>query len=372
MANKDYYKILGVNKNASEDEIKKAFRTLAHKHHPDKTGGDSAKFKEINEANQVLSDKAKRAQYDQYGSEFVNQAGAGGGYGGGNPFAGGAGAGGGFEFNFGNMEDMGDLFGNVGEMFGFGGGGRSRGGARVARGEDIAVDVELSLHDAVFGVEETFHMNKLAQCTTCSGSGAAPGSSTETCKQCGGHGQVTRIQNTILGAMQTAVQCPDCHGAGKKPEKACSECRGTGTKKRDDEITIKIPAGIHQGETIRVSGRGAAAAHGGTAGDLYVRVHVRREKDLDVEGDEIYSTAHISFPTATLGGEVETKTVEGMVTVKIPEGVQSGELIRLKHKGGMRRGGARADHFVRVIVDTPKKVSRSAKKLLEELQKELE
>ncbi|MCX6781298.1 MAG: molecular chaperone DnaJ [Candidatus Magasanikbacteria bacterium] len=370
MANKDYYKILGVDKNASDDEIKKAFRKLAHQHHPDKQGGDASKFKEINEANQILSDKTKRAQYDQFGSEYANQPGAGG-----SPYGGRGNSQGGFEFNFGNAEDLGDLFGGMGDMFGFGGqgGGRSRGGrSQQQRGEDVAVDLELKLHDAVFGVEETFKLNKLATCDTCHGSGGAPGSKIDTCKTCGGHGQVIRVQNTILGAIQTAATCSDCHGSGKKPEKPCPECHGAGAHKKIQEITIKIPAGIHDGESIRVTGRGAAAAHGGHPGDLYVRIRVASEKNLRVQGDDIYSEARISFPTAALGGEAKTHTVEGEITIKIPEGVQSGELIRLKGKGGMKRGGARADHFVRVTIETPKKLTKATKKLLEQLRGELE
>ena len=368
MPNKDYYKTLGIDRNASEDEIKKAFRVLAHKHHPDKTGGDDKKFKEANEAYQVLGDKTKRAQYDQFGSDFVNQHGASGA-GGGNPF-GGAGAGG-FEFNFGDMGDLGDMFGNMGEMFGFGGASGARGGGRQKKGEDIVVDAELSLHDSVFGVEHTFRINVLGQCTVCSGSGAASGSKTHDCKACGGHGQVTRMQQTILGAMQSVVACRECHGAGKKPEKECGECHGTGTRKREETITIKIPGGIHSGETIRVNGRGAAAPHGGATGDLYVRIHVRSEKNLVLDDDDIYSDVRISFPTAALGGEAQTQTIEGTVTFKIPEGIASGELVRLKSKGGMRRGGARGDHYARITVDVPKKISRTAKKLLEDLSREL-
>lgn len=358
MAGKDYYKILGVDRNASDDDIKKAFRKLAHQHHPDKQGGDTAKFKEINEAYQVLSDKTKRQQYDQFGSEYVNQAGAGGG----NPFGGAQG----FDFNFGNMEDLGDMFGGFGEMFGFGGRGSKR-----QQGNDVAVDAELTLEEAAFGVQRTFKLNKLSTCETCDGSGGQPGSKVNECKHCGGRGQVTRVQNTILGAIQTVVTCPECRGTGKIPEKQCTTCHGTGTHKRTEEITINIPAGIQDGQSIRVAGRGEAAPFNGTPGDLYIRVHVAKHKFLERDGDTIYSEAHISFPTAALGGEAQTHTLEGKVTIKIPEGIQSGELIRLKGRGIERRG-ARADQYVRVIVDVPKKVSRAAKKLLEELQDELE
>lgn len=363
MPGKDYYKILGVDRNASDEDIKKAFRKLAHQHHPDKQGGDEKKFKEANEAYQVLSDKTKRQQYDQYGSDFVNQPGAGG-----NPFGGQGGFGGqGFEFNFGNMEDLGDLFGGMGDMFGFGG---SR-GARKQQGSDVAVDAEITLEEAAFGVQRTFRLNKLGTCETCNGSGAQSGSKVNDCKHCGGRGQISRMQNTILGAMQSVVTCPECHGTGKIPEKPCSTCHGTGTHKHPEELTINIPAGIQDGQSIRISGRGEAAPYNGASGDLYIRVHVAEHKFLKREGDTIYSDAHISYPTAVLGGEAGVHTLEGKVTIKIPEGVQSGELIRLKGKGVERRG-SRADHYVRVIVDVPKKVSRAAKKLLEELEGELE
>ena len=370
MANKDYYKTLGVDRNASDEDIKRAFRKLAHQHHPDKNGGDDKKFKEINEANQVLSDKNKRAQYDQFGSEHVNQAGAGGG---GNPFGGGGFNGQGFDFNFGNAEDLGDLFGGFGDMFGFGGGGaRGRGGAKKQQGADVVVDAEITLHDAAFGVERSFRLNKLGTCEICHGNGAATGSKISDCKTCGGQWRVGRMQQTILGAMQTVVQCSDCRGSGKIPDKRCGTCDGTGTHKHAEELSIAIPAGIDDGQTIRVSGRGEAAPYGGVSGDLYVRVHVKADKFLTRDGENIYSESHISFPRATIGGETKTHTIDGEVTIKIPEGIQSGEMIRLKGKGVARRGGARGDHFVRVTVDVPKKISRHARKLLEELDSELE
>lgn len=357
---KDYYKILGVNKSASPEDIKKAFRRLAHEYHPDKKGGDAAKFKEINEANQVLSDSKKRAQYDQYGSEFVNQAGASGA---GGPFGGFGGQG--FEFN---VEDMGDLFGGLGDMFGFGGGKRSR----QQKGEDIVVDIELTIQEACFGAERTIRLNKLSTCENCKGSGGAPGTKISDCRHCGGRGQVTRVQQTILGAMQSVATCAECRGQGKVAEKACSTCSGTGVHKRDDELTIKIPGGIHDGEAVRISGRGNAAPFGGASGNLFVRVHVKQNKDLQRDGDDIYSDLHISFPTAVLGGELATTTLEGSVTIKIPEGVHAGELIRLKGKGATRRSGSgRGDHFVRINIAVPKKVSRTAKKLLEQLEGEL-
>lgn len=363
---KDYYKILGVAKNASAEELKKAFHSLAHQYHPDKVGGDVAKFKTINEAYQVLSDPQKRAQYDQFGFDFVNQA--GGGAGGGSPF-------GGFDFNGANVNfDFGDLegmFGGIGDMFGFGGGGRGR--QQGNRGGDVAVDVELTLPEAAFGVERVLRLNKLSTCDTCGGSGATPGSKINTCAHCKGKGQVTRFQQTILGAIQSVGVCPECRGAGKTAEKKCGHCDGTGTRRRDEQFTIKIPAGIQDGEAIRLRGRGEAAAYGGQAGDLYVRIHVATNKNLRRKGDDIYSEVVINFVTATLGGEAETETLTGKTKIKIPEGIQSGELIKLRGAGAARRqSSGRGDHLVHVIVKTPKKVSRAARRLLDELRPELE
>ncbi|MDQ5931642.1 MAG: Chaperone protein DnaJ [Patescibacteria group bacterium] len=357
---KDYYKILGVDKNASDEDIKKAFRKLAHQHHPDKQSGNAEKFKEINEANQVLSDKTKRQQYDQYGSDFVQ--GNHGGGGGGNPFGGAGG------FDFGNAEDLGDLFGGFGDMFGFGGGSRSK----KQQGADVVVDAEITIQEAAFGTEKKFNLNKLGKCDVCSGSGGAPHSKITDCKTCGGRGQVKRIQNTILGAMQSVATCSDCHGSGKIPEKRCSKCDGTGAHKRHEDLKINIPAGIDDGQTIRVTGHGEAAPYHGASGDLYIRIHVKEDKNLHRDGEDIHSDVHISYPRAVLGGEAKTHTLEGVVTIKIPEGIQSGELIRLKGKGVTKRGGARGDHYVRVTVDVPKKISRAAKKLLEELDEELD
>lgn len=362
MAQKDYYKLLGVNKSSSDDEIKKAFRSLAHKYHPDKQGGDTVKFKEINEAYQVLSDKTKRQQYDQFGSDFVNQAGAGTG----GPFGGFKGQG--FEYNFGNTEDLGDLFGGMGEMFGFGSGGRGR--AKQQRGEDIAVDVELTLKEACLGTQKKFSLHKPAACEMCSGTGAASGSKKTSCRHCGGKGQVTRTQNTILGSFQTVTACPECHGVGEVPEKPCNTCHGTGAHKRTEELTVNIPAGIDDSQQIRITSRGAAAPFGGRIGDLYVRVHVAPDKNLERDGLNIYSEVIVSYPTAVLGGQARTYTLEGDVTIKIPEGILSGELIRLRGKGAGLEG-RRGDHFVRVIIDVPKKVSRGARRLLEELRDEL-
>ncbi len=365
MANKDYYKILGVEKTASDDEIKKSFRKLAHQYHPDKQGGDETKFKEINEAYQVLSNKEKRAKYDQFGSDFESQGGFGGGMGW-EDFMRQArgGQGGGFEFNMGGM-NFGDLFG---DMFGFGGGG----GRGRNRGRDIQVDIEIPFRQAVFGTEHEIKLTKHNACDVCNGTGAEPGSKMDTCKTCQGRGQVIRMQQTILGAMQTATTCTDCNGRGQKAAKSCKHCGGDGAVKSESVYRVKIPAGIDEGGTIRLQGKGEYPGMGNESGDLYVIVHVKNDKAFVRDGNDVHTDVHVSYPQAVLGDEVGIETLDGHKTIKIPEGVQPMERIRLKGLGvPSLRGGGRGDHYVRVILDVPKKPSKHLKKLLEEAKKEL-
>lgn len=366
---KDYYKILGVEKNASQDEIKKAFRKKAHEFHPDKKGGDEAKFKEVNEAYQVVGDEAKRKQYDQFGSDFDSQ----GGFGGGMNWEdfmratrgqGGAQAGG-FNFNMGGM-DFGDIFG---DMFGFGGG---RGGRRQNRGHDIQMDIELDFRESVFGVEKELRLNKNNNCDVCNGSGQEPGSKMITCNECKGKGQTVQVQRTIFGNVQTAVTCFLCNGSGNIPEKSCKHCGGKGTMKSESKYSIKIPAGIHDGATIRLDGKGESGGAGGVPGDLYVVVHVRPDKTFVREGDDIYIRIPISYAQAVLGATVEVETLEGKKKMEIPEATQSHTKIRLKGMGVPHlRSSGKGDQYVEVIIDVPKRVSRSARKLLEELENEL-
>ncbi len=365
---KDYYKILGVEKNASQDEIKKAFKKLAMQHHPDRPGGNEAKFKEINEAFQVLGDQNKRAKYDQFGSDFDQQGGFGGA-GGWEDFMraarGGQGAGG-FEFNFGG-QDLGDIFG---EMFGFGGGSRRRGG--VPRGRDIQVDVEIDFKEAAFGVEKDVSLRKQSTCDVCGGNGAEPGSKLDKCNMCKGSGQVVQNQRTIFGTVQTAAVCPDCHGRGEKPGKKCKHCGGDGVLAKTSTIKVKIPAGIDNGESIRLTGYGEAAPHGGQAGDLYVRARVHPRKGWERDGFNVYSDLEISFPQAALGDKLEVDTLDGLTKIVIPEGVEHGQLIRLRGKGITELGrSTRGDHYVRLKIRVPKKMSRDAKKKLEELKGEI-
>jgi len=361
---KDYYKILNVDKGASKDEIKKAFRKLAHKYHPDKPNGDEKKFKEINEAFQVIGDESKRKQYDQFGSDFSQQGGFGGGMGWEDFMNATRGGGGGFQGgNFGGI-DLGDLFG---DMFG---GGRSR--SRQKRGRDIQVDVQLEFREAVFGIEKEIRLTKNNACAVCSGSGAEPNAGMKKCNDCNGQGQIKHVQQTILGAIQQVVSCSKCQGTGKVPEKSCKHCGGDGLVRSESKYKVKIPAGISDGEMIRLSGKGESAGVGSIAGDLYVKVHVKIEKGFDRQGDDIHTEIHISYPQAVLGDKVEIKTLDGNKKLVIPAGTQSQQKFKLKNLGVHRlHHHGRGDQYVHVIVDVPKKVSRKVKKILEELDKEL-
>lgn len=358
----DYYKILGVERNASEDEIKKAYRKLAHKYHPDKAGGDEAKFKEINSAYQILSDKQKRSQYDQFGQTF-DGAGFDGGQGGGFSgfdFSQFSGQNGGFEFNFGG-DGFGDIFSDI-----FGGGNSRR---TQTQGRDIQMDVEISFVEMISGVEKEIKLYKAIKCDKCEGSGGEPGSKEETCKTCKGTGQVKKAVRTILGSfMQTSV-CNDCNGKGKTFSKKCSQCGGDGRYRKEVLEKIKVPAGIDSGQTLALSGKGEAGENGSPAGDLLVRVFVLKDNDFKREGNDIFSDAHISFSQAVLGDKILVKTVEGDVSMKIPEGTQSGDVFRIRSKGVPKlRGFGRGDHFVKVIVDVPTKVSREQRDLIEKLR----
>ena len=351
---KDYYKTLGVEKTAKAEDIKRAFRKKAHEHHPDK-GGDEAKFKEINEAYQVLSDDQKRGQYDQFGSDFENMGGFGG-------FGGGQG---GFS---GDFSQFSGTFGDIFQGFGFGGGGQSR----TARGKDVVVDIELTLKDVAFGVDREISLHKKELCNDCLGNGAEKGTALNTCTACNGKGQTARVQQTILGPMQTAAVCKECQGQGQKPEKTCGTCRGEGSYKQTNTFNIKIPAGIDNGEQIRLRRKGEAGPRGTEAGDLYVRVHVQSHKTLGRRGFDIFSLVMVPFITATLGGEVQVETIEGELGVKIPSGTQGGQTIRLQNKGITHlSGNHRGDHYIEVQIEVPKKPSRKAKKLLKELETEL-
>lgn len=363
---KDYYKILGVEKSASQDEIKKAFRKLAHKYHPDKPTGDEAKFKEVNEAFQVVGNEEKRKQYDQFGATFDQQGGFGGGMSWEDFMRAARGGGGGFSnFDFGGI-DLGDIFG---DLFGFG--GRSR-GSRTRRGNDIQVDIQLEFEEAVFGVEKEIRLTKNNDCDVCAGSGVEPGSKMNTCNTCKGQGQVRRVQQTILGAMQSVAVCPDCGGQGEKAEKLCKHCGGDGRVRSESKYKVKIPAGIDDGEAIRLSGKGESAGNGGMTGDLYIRVHVKANTKFVRRDFDIFTETKISYPQAVLGDKIEIQTLDGNKKLVIPAGTQSHQEFRLRGLGVpvLNRSG-RGDQFVKVIVEVPKKVNKKVKKLLGELGDEL-
>jgi molecular chaperone DnaJ len=353
---KDYYKVLGVERGASKEDIKKAFRKLAHQYHPDKNNGDDKKFKEVNEAYQVLSDDSKRAQYDQFGSDFQ---GYGGGGGQGNPFQGGFNQGG-FNVNFEDFGDLGDIFGDI-----FGGGGRTR----EARGRDIATEISVSFKEAAFGTERRVLLTKTSTCNTCSGSGAKPGTKKITCTKCNGKGQVRETRNSFFGAIATTVICSNCHGSGEVPETPCPNCKGSGVENRQEEITIVIPSGIENGEMIRMTGKGEAVKNG-TAGDLYVKVNVAPDPVFKRNGKDIYMTMPIKLTEALLGGSRKVASLDGMVTVTIPEGALHGQEIRIKGEGIMVERGKRGDMVVRLEVALPNKLSKKARELVEKMKEE--
>jgi molecular chaperone DnaJ len=359
MAKRDYYEILGVSKSASADEIKRAYRQLAKEHHPDKHAGDDSQFKEIGEAYEVLKDPKKKAAYDQFG-HAAGAAGAGGPFGGsGNPFEGFGGFGGaqGFEF------DLGDLFSQFMGGSGFGGGGQP---GQAQRGADIQVSLTLDFKEAVFGVERQLRYKAEKQCEHCQGKGAEPGSKVSTCGTCGGQGRVTRTQQTILGAIQQQSICPTCGGRGQVFEKNCTVCHARGTIKTEETLALKIPAGIYDDATIRLSEKGSSDAHG-RRGDLYVTVRVRPDPELKRENSDIYSQTDIDIVTATLGGQVSVRTVDGEVTLKIPAGTQGGRVFKLSDRGVPQLSGrGRGHHFVTVAVETPTKLTPKQKQLLEE------
>ncbi|MCH8049447.1 molecular chaperone DnaJ [Patescibacteria group bacterium] len=346
---KDPYKILGVDKNAGKDEIKRAFRKLAHEHHPDK-GGDQERFKEINGAYQILSDDKKRQHYDQFGTTFDQAGGFGG-------FSGGAGPGSAWQGM--HFEDLGDLFG---EMFGAFGGRRRR----RARGADIQIDVRISFKESVFGVEKEISLSKNNTCERCGGEGTEPSSSMKTCSDCDGSGTRVTTQHTILGSVQRRTACPTCHGRGQVPEKKCIACDGFGVQHGRKILRVEIPAGVEEGMKIRVHGQGVAIGLAGETGDLYLHIHVASDPRFERVGKDIYIEKKIGFTQAAMGDEVDVDTVDGKVKLKIPAGTQSGDKLRLKGKG-IQSGRGRGDQIVVIKVVTPKKLSRKQKHLLKDL-----
>ena len=364
MAN-NYYDTLGISKSASADDIKKAFRRKAHEHHPDKDSGNADKFKEINEAYQVLSDNTKRQQYDQYGQTFSRGAGPGsaGDYGfqGGNPF------GGDFSgFGQGGVEfDLGDIFG---DLFG----GRQQQESRRNRGIDLEMGLTLSFEEAVFGIEKEITLEKQDTCKTCKGDGAQPGTKISTCPKCHGQGQIRTQRRTVFGNVASAVTCDRCNGMGKIPESPCKTCSGNGVLRQEKTLSVKIPAGIDNGQRIRVSGEGEAGYRGSTAGDLYLAIKVNQSKEFERDGFVLLKELPISFTQATLGAKPIVKTLDGDIELKIPAGTQSGTMFRIRDKGvpNINNPKHRGELIITVRVVIPKKLSKKEKDLLKELADE--
>lgn len=359
MAKRDYYEVLGVGKNASADEIKKAFRRLAVQHHPDKEGGDETKFKEVNEAYEVLKDSSKRQRYDQFGHAGVGGASGGGG----NPFEGFGGFGGqGQNVNF----DFGDL--GLGDIFGSFFGGQSQRRGRQTRGRDVETMVEISFEQAVFGAQVDLNLNLDDTCEHCKGTTAEPGHELKTCDTCKGSGQVVNVMRTVFGNIQQAAPCPTCKATGKVPEKVCSVCHGSGTQRRQQQVGLKIPAGIDDGATIRLREHGEAIANG-PKGDLYVSIRVKPHKKFTREGDLILSEEKVDMVDAALGVEIEVETVDGPVRMKVPAGTQSGTDFKLAGHGVTHlKRETRGAHIVTINVETPTKLSKRQQELLEEFK----
>ena len=351
---RDYYEVLGVDKNADEATIKKAYRTLAKKYHPDMNPGDKEaekKFKEASEAYAILSDPEKKQQYDQFGHAAF-EGGAGGGYGG-------------FDFN---SADFSDIFGDI-----FGGG--RRGGSRSngpMKGANIRTSVRITFEEAVFGVDKEIELTLKDECTSCHGTGAKPGTSPETCSKCGGKGQVVFTQQSFFGTVRNVQTCPDCHGTGKVIKDKCPDCRGTGYIANKKKIQVSIPAGIDNGQCVRIRDKGEPGTNGGPRGDLLVEVIVGRHPIFQRQDENIYSTVPMSFAVAALGGDIVIDTVDGKVIYEVKAGTQTDTKVRLKGKGvpSLRNKDVRGDHFVTLVVQVPDKLSHEAKELLKQFDEQ--
>ena len=355
---RDYYEVLGVEKNADEAAIKKAYRVLAKKYHPDMNPGDKEaekKFKEASEAYAVLSDPEKKRQYDQYGHAAFD-GGAGGGFGG-------------FDFS---GADFGDIFGDIFGDF-FGGSRRgARGNSGPMKGANIRTSVRITFEEAVFGVEKELELTLKDECTTCHGSGAKPGTSSETCSKCGGKGQVVFTQQSFFGTVRNVQTCPDCNGTGKVIKEKCSDCHGSGYVANKKKIKVSIPAGIDNGQSVRIREKGEPGSNGGPRGDLLVEVIVARHPIFQRQDVNIYSTVPVSFAVAALGGDIMIDTVDGKVIYEVKAGTQTDTKVRLKGKGvpSLRNKEVRGDHYVTLVVQVPDKLSNEAKELLRQFDAE--
>ncbi len=352
---RDYYEVLGVDKNADDATLKKAYRALAKKYHPDMNPGDAEaekKFKEASEAYAVLSDPEKRQQYDQFGHAAFDGTGGAGGF----DFS---------NFNFGG--DMGDIFG---DLFGdlFGGGRRQSGSAGPMQGANLRSSIRITFEEAVFGCEKELELNLKDECPSCHGTGARPGTYPETCPKCGGRGQVVYTQQSLFGTVQNVQTCPDCQGTGKVIKEKCTNCFGTGYVSRKQKIMVSIPAGIDNGQVVRIREKGEPGINGGPRGDLLVEVSVGRHPMFTRQGSDIYSEVTISYAQAVLGGDVRITTVDGDIIASVKPGTQSGTKMRFKGKGvpSQRNRNVRGDHYVTLNIEVPKKLSERAKQALRE------
>ena len=356
---KDYYETLGVNKGASKDEIKKAFYKLAHKYHPDKKEGNEARFKQVNEAYQVLSDDAKRSKYDQYGSGFESaQQGGFGGFSG-TDFSGGF-QGANVDFDFGNLNDIfSDFFG----------GGMSGGRRETRRGRDISTEIQISFYDSIFGTNRKVLITKTSNCLACHGSGAKTGSKMETCKICNGQGKIRESKRTIFGNIANTKICEVCLGTGEVPKEICETCKGKEVLRREEEVSIVIPAGIRDGEMIRMTGYGEAISKG-TTGDLYIKINVASHNVFKRDGNDLVMSLNLKISDALLGTEYPIQTLDGEIKVTIPEGVAINEILRVRGKGVPISKNKRGDLLIKLNIKLPGKLSRKSREIVEELKKE--
>ncbi|MEK7531851.1 MAG: DnaJ C-terminal domain-containing protein [Patescibacteria group bacterium] len=351
---KDYYQILGIDKKASKEDIKKAFHKLAHRYHPDKKGGDTEKFKEVSEAYSILSDDKKRAEYDSYGRTFSGTEGAGYNATG---------------FDFSNFANWGGAFEdagiNLGDIFGdiFGG------GTTRPRGRDISLHIEISFREGIFGATRKVLAEKTAQCEICRGSGAKPETEMKTCATCSGNGKVRDSKRSIFGAISVVRICETCHGAGKIPKEKCSTCHGAGIRKRSEEITLAIPPGLEDGEVLRMEGMGDAV-FGGDNGDLYVKIRIGKHPSIEREGVNLVMNLNIKLSEALLGSDRTIETLDGPITLKIPSGIAFGEILRISGKGVLTQRGKRGDFLVRLHISLPKSINRKTKEIIEKLREE--
>ncbi len=350
---KDYYKILGITKSANKEDVKKAFRKLAHSYHPDKPGGDVEKFKEASEAYSILGDEKKRAEYDAYGRVFSGgQAGGASGFGGYSSQNGSA-----------SEWDFGDIFSEFSDFF------RGQSGNSIRRGRDISIDIEVSFKESVFGITRSVLLTKTSTCKTCSGSGAKPDTKLKPCTTCNGRGKIHETKNSILGAFTSVRMCEICHGSGNIPEVKCGDCSGAGVARKEQEISIAVPAGVNNGEMIRLTGAGEAVP-GGVPGDLYVKLHIQKDPVFTKDGANLRMVLSLKLSDALLGSEQSIEALDETITVKTPPCITHGEILRVKGKGVSLGQNKRGDLLISIEITLPKKLSRKVKKMIENIRAE--